>query len=333
MIAQLDQDLVNLRPWLVPRRLLSHALFEGRPLTTGGQWLNPWLFRLFSVVQKIPLQKEVRKPIYILGTGRSGTTILGKLFHAHSHCGFLNEPKAMWHFIYPFEDLIGSYTRGKAFYRLKADAATQEVRLRAHRLFSFYLFATGAQRVVDKYPEMVFRVPFLRAIFPDARFVFIVRNGMDTLQSISMWSKGHQTHAGQETHDWWGVNQRKWQLLLEQVVAHDKELSPQLAEISALTSQADMAAVEWVVTMHEGLHYFKTLPEAFHLVHYEELVHNPEKHLASLLDFCELPPSKEMLTYARNVLTLPPPKKLTTPHPILQPAFQKAMNEMGYVME
>jgi len=225
------------------------------------------------------------------------------------------------------------YSRGESHYRLDETAVTPAVSEAAHRLFGFYLLKTGARRVVDKYPEMIFRIPFLHAIFPDAKFVFLIRNGLDTLRSITSWSSTHADHVETEMHDWWGVNNRKWKLLLEEVVAHDKILAPLMDEISTFTWNADMAAVEWIVTMREGLYWMKKLPDAVHLVRYEELVKNPDETLAALLDFCQLPRDEIMLEYAHNVLSPPPPKRQVTLHPAIRLAFNETMFAMGYPTE
>src|SRR5690606_40375856 len=49
---------------------------EGRPLTTRGRWINPLVFGLYRMAQRLPLGRPVREPAFILGMGRSGTTIL-----------------------------------------------------------------------------------------------------------------------------------------------------------------------------------------------------------------------------------------------------------------
>lgn len=330
MIAQLDSYSIRLRPWLALRRLISYALFEGRPLTTRGRWINSFLFFQFRIAQILPLLRRVEKPIYIVGTGRSGTTILGKLLHMHPQVGFLNEPKAMWHAIFSKEDLIGSYTQEEAFYRLDASAATQVVRKRAHRLFGYYLFLTGAHRVVDKYPEMIYRISFLRAIFPDARFIFLVRNGLDTLRSIATWSRSHREQKGSSAHDWWGINNRKWHLLLQQIVAKDELLHPYLNEIATFTRQEDMAAVEWIATIREGLRTLRADSTNFLTVYYEKLTRTPDSVLPNLLDFCELPYDRVLLEYARKVLTYLPSKVSITLHPVIQPVFQQTMEMIGY---
>jgi len=104
MLAQIDKEYISMRPWKLFSRLVSYALFEGRPLTTRGRWINPLIFSLFKIEKKLPQIKKVERPIFILGTGRSGTTVLGIVFSMHNQVGFLNEPKALWHEI--FRDIL-----------------------------------------------------------------------------------------------------------------------------------------------------------------------------------------------------------------------------------
>jgi hypothetical protein len=330
LLAQLDKDVIKIRPALVPRRLISYALFEGRPLTTRGRWINPLVFAQLRLVEHLPQIRSVSRPIYILGTGRSGTTILGMLFHLHPQCGFLNEPKAMWHAIFPYEDLIGSYSNGPAFYRLAESEVTDAIRRRAHRLFGHYLLLTGAGRVVDKYPELIFRLPFVRGVFPDAKFIFLVRNGLDTLRSIASWSGRHEARTENEIHDWWGANRRKWKLLIEQVAAHDECLSPIMDQVSTFDRQEDMAAVEWILTMREGRRWIRDLPHAVYPLRYENLLKNPRKTLAALLDFCALPVDRAMFDYAEKVLLPRPEKSAVDLHPSIKDGFYQTMAEMGY---
>ncbi len=330
MLAQLDSSYVKTRPTKIVSRLISYALFEGRPLTTRGQWINPLVFAHFSLEKRLPQLKKVEKPVFIVGTGRSGTTILGVLMSMHRDVGFLNEPKALWHAIYPHEDVIGSYSMGPARYRLGGGDATDEVRRRAHRLFGIYLRAVASSRVVDKYPELIFRVPFVRAIFPDARFIFLVRNGWDTCYSIEGWSRRLGVKGGGEIHDWWGANNRKWRLMLEQLVPQEEAFTDAVDEISGLERHRDMAAVEWVVTMREGLRQLERNREHMYVIRYEELVEDPRGELSRLLDFCELPEDKVFLHFAERKLAPVPRREPFDLPPAVRGPFEETMKMLGY---
>jgi hypothetical protein len=330
MIAQLDADYIRIRPFKVLSRLTSHVLFQGRPLTTRARWINPFLFAQFALVKLLPQLKKVEKPIFILGTGRSGTTILGKVLSLHPHVGFLNEPKALWHAVFPEEDLIGSYSRGLAHYRLGAEDVTPSVRRAAHRLYGYCLALTRSRRILDKYPEMIFRVPFVLAIFPDAKLIFLTRNGWDTAHSIAAWSRCEGEQVGEETHDWWGANRRKWHFLVEQVVGTDPTFSEARAKIAELSRQADMATVEWIATMREGLRLMQSGPKLLHQIYYEELTAHPEHTLKKLLTFCELPEDTALLSYAQRVLVPVPPKQPFAMPPTIEALFFETMQALNY---
>lgn len=331
MIAQLSSDYIRTRPIKALTRLVSYTFFEGRPLTTKGRWFNPVVFSLLKNISTSNSRfTPVKKPLFILGTGRSGTTILGVVLSMHKDVGYLNEPKAIWHVIHPDEDIIGSYSRGKAKYRLNAEDMTDEMGQRAKQLFGAYLSATGAKRIVDKYPELIFRVDFVRALFHDAQFIFLVRNGWDTCTSIAAWSDRNGIQLNGETHDWWGVDSRKWHLLVNQLVSTDNDLIGIVEEIKNSKCHLERAVVEWVVTMRVGLSLIETKSEYIHTIRFEDLTSHPEETLTSLSNFCELPKDKTFLQYARRTLHPVPPREHFDLHPKLAPFFYDTMDRLGY---
>lgn len=330
MIAQMDPLYIKTRPTKAVSRLISYALFEGRPLTTRGQWINSLVFAHFALEMRLPQLKEVEKPIFIIGTGRSGSTILGVLMSMHRDVGFLNEPKALWQAVYPHADVFGQYSKGPVRYSLDEEDATYEVRRRAHRLFGAYLRAVGSNRVMDKYPELIFRVPFVREIFPDARFIFLVRNGWDTCGSIENWSVRKGVSEAGETHDWWGANNRKWSLMLQQLVPEEEDLADVADVIGGFDRHTDMAVVEWIITMREGLRQMERNPECMHMVRYESLVWNPRQALSKLLDFCQLPRDEVFLRFGEQELSPTPGRDSFDMHPAIRKPFEETMKALGY---
>lgn len=331
MLAQLDSLYIRIRPWKLWSRLLSYGLFEGRPLTTKGQWINPLVFALFAIEKSLPCLHQVKAPVYILGTGRSGTTVLGMVLSMHQEVGFLNEPKALWHSIHSGEDLIGSYVRGHARYRLGAKDATAEGIRSAHRLYGAYLRSTFSQRVVDKYPELIFRVPFVKAIFPDAKFIFLARNGWDTCCSIQAWSNRLGKPEGDETHDWWGADRRKWNLLIDQLVPEHPDLARHAEAMRAWTNQTDMAAVEWIITMREGLRLIEAYPQDVLRVDYERLCNSPISVLSEIVNFANFETiDHAFYDYASQTLKNTPAKSAFKLDDSIENIFCELMVRLGY---
>ena len=330
MVAQVDSNYFRARPSKLATRLMSYAFFEGRPLTTRGQWINPLVFAHFEVEKLLPQLKPVKKPLFILGAGRSGTTILGIVLSMHNDVGFLNEPKALWHAIYPHEDVIGNYSRGAAHYRLDASHVNNKIKRNAHRLFGAYLASVFSRRLVDKYPELIFRIPFVRKVFPDAQFIFLVRNGWDTCASIEKWSVRCGEQANGEVHDWWGVDQRKWKLMIDELVQPDPYFTGVLSVIPNLKGHTDMAVLEWIVTMREGLLRIQENSDCMRMVRYEDLVISPRKMLADIAAFAGFSEDETYLRYGEKILKPVPKHTEFEMHSALRPLFEETMQALGY---
>lgn len=330
MVAQIDATYRGFGRGRVLRRLASYAGFEGRPATTRGQWFNPVVFAWLRLLAAVPGSPTLDRPIFITGLGRSGTTILGLLLSVHQQVGYLNEPKALWHVIDPRQDVNGNFTTAGGRFRLAAADASAPMARRARRLYARYLRCVGATRVVDKYPELIFRVPYVRALFPDARFIFLCRHGVDACQSIVHWSERLGRGEGEAREDWWGRNDSKWRLLWSQLVEPD----PDCTEVATLAAEtlgpADRAAVEWAVTMREGLRQVAQAPDVVTLVRYEDLLTTPEEVLRRLLTACGLEHDSAVLRYARGALHDNPRKPLPALLPPVRRLFEDTMILMGY---
>ena len=330
LIAQLDAAYAKMRPTKVFSRLVSHVFFQGRPLVSKGQWLNHPLSVMLRLATKGPQFCPVRKPIFIIGTGRSGTTILGKVLSMHRDVGFLNEPKLLWHIVFPYEDIIGSYTRRPAHYRLDERHATSDVHQAAARLYGLYLATTGSRRVLDKYPAMIFRSDFVQAIFENPVFLFLVRHGWDTIHSIASWSHRNRVVKDGETHDWWGRDDRKWRLLVNQIILPNPVFDEIHSDVRSLSRDIDKAAVEWIATMREGLRLLETIPEQVHLIRYEDITAHPRQALKAIVDLCELPPDDKLLAYAQAVLKPTWHRERPDLCPFLEPLFEETLSSLGY---
>ena len=331
MVAQLSKAFIKTRPGKVWPRLVAYALFEGRPLTTRGRWLNPVVFALFRLWGHLPLRAHDPNPIFVLGVGRSGTTILGSILALHPEVGYLNEPRALWQAALGNDDLIGSYSATPGRYRMSKSDATPDKVHRLHRSYSAYLALTGSKRVVDKYPELIFRSGLIDAAFPSVRRVVLVRNGANMCQSIQRWSQSHAKANPDHTDDWWGRDRRKWHILLDEVVAPDPIFAPMMAQIRTFKHQTDMAAVEWIATMREVLRLQGDGHENLHIVRYEDLIAEPRPTMLKILDFCGLSHEPVMLAYAVSVLSQKSSHNPVHLHPCIQPAFDTTMEALGYL--
>lgn len=330
MVAQIDSKYKKYGLRKVSRRILSYGLFEGRPHTTKGQWFNPVVFLFLRLIKVIPGKPGLNKPIFITGLGRSGTTILGVILSLHKDAGFLNEPKAIWKLIDARHDINGDYIQSGGQFHLSKPDVTDTARKNAYRLFSRYLKITNSTRLVDKYPELIFRTDYLLNLFPDAKIVFITRNGTDATHSIDLWSKRLGVKKNNSTEDWWGRNDIKWQYLRNQIINVDPYYKDTRNIATEQLDHLNRAALEWIITMREGLKQKTIHNDSIYQIKYEDLSTEKSSAIIKLLNWCELNHDKSVLEYAEETLFSNPPK----PQPqLLQPIqiiFAETMEKLGY---
>lgn len=329
MPGQINRDMFKTRPSKVFARLFCWLFVEGRPLTTKGRWLNPLVFFGYRVSQIFPVRRSIVSPIYIVGSGRSGTTVLGTLFAVHRDTIFLNEPKAAWHYVYDNEDVIGSYANSKGKLRINADVFKLSMRKKLSHIYSLAARISSSERVVDKYPELIFRIPFVNAIFPEAKFVAIVRDGVDTCSSVVEWSKRNGVSQDVDTHDWWGKNDRKWYSIVEEIIPEHEDLKPLQKELFKTTNHFDRAAVEWILSTRESIIRNTSNPHLL-LIKYEDLCTRTEDTLAQILDHCHLDNDKLFMGYANRKLNANRPyDQIELKDELVRP-FKETLKMAGY---
>lgn len=330
MLAQIDRRYAIYGVGRLLRRLASYAFFEGRPITTRGRWFNPVVFGLLRTLAAVPGRPAVDRPIFITGLGRSGTTILGILMSLHRDVGFLNEPKALWHVIDPRQDINGNYSASGGIFRMGRGEITPGTSLKARRIFARYLSAVGGRRVVDKYPELIFRTEYLLELFPDARIIFITRNGPDACDSIVKWSRRLGTSSSGHVDDWWGRDDLKWHYLREQIINQDELYAPVRAIAALDPDHLHRAALEWITTMREGLRCETLYPRSVLRIRYEDLVSSSRRELTRLMDLCGLPVDEAVLDYAVRRLYRNRRKTWPALQPPVEELFVETSKMLGY---
>ena len=166
--------------------------------------------------------KQQAAPFFIVGCSRSGTTLLQVLIDAHPDLAIPPESHIYDRFG-PFLNLYGDLTvsrnRGRFIAALLNDSFIRQWQLdigvtdverrlrRADRigvidaLFCLYAENKGAVRWGDKTPEHIRYLREIRADFPQARLIHLIRDGRDVAEAMRRMVFGPVTAFGL-AHEW-----------------------------------------------------------------------------------------------------------------------------------
>jgi hypothetical protein len=192
----------------------------------------------------ISVSSDGQAPIFIIGCGRSGTTLLGELFATHPEISYRYEPYHLWAAVDPITDFLQLYSHGEHRCLLDASSATARTQLRFKKLMSV---PTGLT-LTEKNPINTLRVDYLESIAPDARYVHIVRDGVDVARSIEKLARITKKMAFRPPlNEWWGVGDAKWAAL--ELDGRRAGYHPE--EALQLTTDSQRGAYEWLLSLRE----------------------------------------------------------------------------------
>ncbi len=115
----------------------------------------------------------LKKPIIVIGTGRSGMNFLGDTIARHGTLAVATEPRLIWKH--------GNDYKSDA---LKAEDARPEVIASIRSRFAEIIRQQGKDRLIDVTPGNALRLEFVNQVFPDCQFVHFIRDGVDNVLSM-----------------------------------------------------------------------------------------------------------------------------------------------------
>lgn len=148
-----------------------------------------------------------RRLIFVISQPRSGSTLLQKVLGSHSAIHTLSEP---WLALQPLfglreNGLAADYSARLARIGVQdflshlpegEEAYWEAVRLMLGHLYRRALEESGKQFFLDKTPRYHMILPELRHVFPEAHFIFLVRNPIAVLASvIDTWAPDDCVHC------------------------------------------------------------------------------------------------------------------------------------------
>jgi hypothetical protein len=152
-------------------------------------------------------------PNFLIGCGRSGSTILAKILSSHPSLCFLNEPRSLWLQVFPTFDVWSVQAATRAGHLRMPKSTDPQSASEITSLFYSVAETLDKPCLVEKTPENTFRLDWLDSLFPSCKFVMVKRNPIQTVRSISRF----------QPVTWFGFEEYKWKQLLV-VLQHFKVL-------------------------------------------------------------------------------------------------------------
>jgi Sulfotransferase family len=238
-----------------------------------------------QIAQLLLRDAAVDRPVFIIGCGRSGTTVMGEMLSKHPALAYLFEPRDIWSYE-PRTDIWSDRAEqlgGRV--QLGAEDARPETTAKIAKAFGAELWLQRGTILVEKFPINSFRIAYIHAMFPDARFIFMVRHGLDVARSIAKLAPRGL---------WFGHKDYKWRLLSDLA---RKSGDARLVELC--TSEEMRGLLEWRLSVLAARAALERLPRGRWIeIRYEDLVADPLAVCRQLEAFLGLPPSEAMRRFA-----------------------------------
>ena len=145
--------------------------FGALSVVTYGMW--PLSADILEVMASSSSPPQLDRPIVVIGSPRSGTTLLGNLLGTHPLLSQVEEPRLTW-----------KYGNDDKSDMLRAGDARPEVCQHIRRDFGKAVSDAGRERLIEKTPSNSLRMEFVDRVLPGCIFIHTVRDGVESVLSI-----------------------------------------------------------------------------------------------------------------------------------------------------
>jgi len=173
-----------------------------------------------NTLKIISADKQTNQPdfagerlIFLISQPRAGSTMLQRILAGHSQIHTMAEPWLMLHPVYALRgrEIQAEYGPRYAFTGLQdylnavpegEEVYIQALQAMADVLYGKLLQDSGKRFFLDKTPRYYFIINELKRIFPQAKFIFLLRNPLSVLSSIlHTWVKNNWPRLGEHRYD------------------------------------------------------------------------------------------------------------------------------------
>lgn len=273
---------------------------------------------------------QLQNLAFIVGCGRSGTTLLGHIFSGHRNILYFFEPYHLWAAISPLTDVLNIYHQIDAQLFMGEADVTEEVKLRFMRVFYGTSRNHSDKLLIEKTPLNAMRIGYLNSLAPQAKFIHIIRDGVDVACSIERiaLTNSYKMVGKPKLNQWWGIENYKWKALSRDGASAG--YYPE--EVNLCDNHRAKASYEWLVSLGEMDCWRERLGNRLYEITYDQLTENPEDTLPNLCNFLEIDSPKLWLNQGTGMIQLARPtgsKTLSLP-PKMCDAFNRYQERFDF---
>lgn len=271
-----------------------------------SHFVLPW-FRLFRNLIKYRyalirarfgsrIENHTTNTLFIIGCGRSGTTILGKVLEAHPDVYYFFEPWHLWAAVDSRLDLTNLHTGNDVDAIFDETSFTTTAQIRFKNLFYGAFRSDRHKTLIEKTPHNALRIGYLDKLARKPTYLHIVRDGIDVVKSIDQIAATSTYRIATMPHfnQWWGDNSCKW----EAIKRDGKKIGFYADEVDLLTTHRQKGAYEWLLSLHEVNRRRAELGLRLLEVKYSDLLMHPENELLKIVRELNLVPDAEWMRRA-----------------------------------
>jgi Sulfotransferase family len=221
------------------------------------------------------MEARVGDVVLFVGCGRSGTNVLARLLDTHPEVAvYPHEANELWHpGLYPWfrslREVPPIWRDAHAFTAASVRGRTAADDRRLKAVLGSYRTLHRARYVMNKSVLITFMIPRVLEIFPDARFIHLVRDGRAAAHSFAKMER-RKIDRRPEPYRERGLD-LPFDQLLDDFARHWQD------HISELEAERQALKLDGQGRIHE--------------LHYEDLCADPERELAELARFLDLDPA------------------------------------------
>ena len=239
---------------------------------------------------------NAEKPIFIIAAPRSGSTLLFETLMRHQQLWSLGDEGHAWIEKYPHlrpvQGGVASNRLTKA--NVNADLAQQLQQDMLRGLKSAQgdrvNSNSGAIRLLEKTPKNCLRIPFIDAIYPDARYIYLYRDPKDSINSIiEGWRHQRFVTYGDvrmEHGRWCFLRPPAWQEMINRPLHEIAAFQWQTCQDIILDDLACIDQSRWTICA------------------FDELLDDAKGTISRLQKFCDLDPDPALEAYCDSPLPL-----------------------------